>query len=36
MGDNATTQVVVTVGVEMCDHEYKVIRELEIIFYLYI
>ena len=36
MGDNATTQVVVAVGVEKCDGESKAISELEIIFNHYI
>ena len=31
MEDNATIQVVVTVGVEKCDSENKVICEMEII-----
>ena len=36
VGDIATTQVAVTVGVEKCDGENKIIYELEIIFNLYV
>ena len=34
--DNATTQEVVTVDVDKCDGEIKVISDLEIIFGLYV
>ena len=36
VGDNATIQVMVTVDVEKCDGENKVISELKIIFNLYV
>ena len=36
LGNNGATQVVVTVGVEKCDGENKVIGELKIILSLYV